>query len=96
MALDGQPAINLNMNQQAENISTNIRSRLQKEEQIMVFLRFLELAKSGNTDKAKSLIDTIARVFEIEQAEADKFMAFIFHTSKSQLNSPDIIGNRPK
>ena len=89
--LDGQPAINLNMNQQAEEISTNIRSRLQKEEQIMVFLRFLELAKSGNTHKAKSLIDTIARVFEIDEAESVKFMAFLFHTSKSQLNCSDIL-----
>jgi ABC-type multidrug transport system ATPase subunit len=86
-----QPAIDLDMNKQAENISINIRSRLQREEQIMVFLRFLELAKSGNANKAKSLIETISRIFEIGQAEADKFSAFIFNRSKSQLNYPDIL-----
>ena len=87
----GHAAVDLNMNQQAKNICTNIRSRLQAEEQVMVFLRFLELAKSGNTHKAKSLIDTIAGVFEIEPAEADKFAAFILSTSASQLNSPDLL-----
>lgn len=87
----GESAIQFDMNKQAEDISANIRGRLQKEEQIMVFLRFLEFAKSGNTQKAKSLIDTIARVFEIDQAEADKFQTFIFHTSRSQLNSRDIL-----
>ena len=87
----GAPSFSLDMNRQTENICTNVRSRLQREEQIMVFLRFLELAKSGNTEKAKTLIDTIARIFEIEQTEADKFMAFIFHTSKIQPDYNDLL-----
>jgi ABC transport system ATP-binding/permease protein len=94
--VDGQPAMDFDMNLQAEAISSNIRSRLQKEEQVMVFLRFLELAKSGNTQKAESLIKTIAGVFGIEQEEADKFMAFIFHDSGSKLNSPDLLIIDPK
>ena len=79
--VSGEPAFPIDMQQEAEKISVNIRSRLQKEEQIMVFLRFLELAKSGNPGKATFLITALARVFEIGQAELEKFTAFIFHRS---------------
>jgi len=82
--VSGEPAFALDMQQEAEKISINIRSRLQKEEQIMVFLRFLELAKSGNPGKANFLITALARVFEIGKAELEKFTAFIFHRSPSE------------
>lgn len=89
--VDGDVAFELNMNQQAQNISTHIKSRLQKDEQIMVFLRFLELAKSGNTEKAKSLFQTLSAVFEINPEELEKFISFTFYTSTDQLLSPDFL-----
>ncbi|HNW50231.1 MAG TPA: ATP-binding cassette domain-containing protein [Prolixibacteraceae bacterium] len=89
--VDGVPAFELDMNQQVHKISTHIKGRLQKDEQIMVFLRFLELAKSGNTEKAKNLIQTLSQVFEINQKELEKFIAFIFFTSTDHLSSPDFL-----
>jgi ABC-type multidrug transport system ATPase subunit len=95
--VEGEPAFPMDMIQQAQKISSHIRSRLQKNEQIMVFLRFLELVKSGNTTKAESLFQVLADVFGIDQPELEKFTAFTFHTS-SQINSPDflIINGNPE
>ena len=89
--IDGEPAFPVDMVQEAHNISTNIRSRLSKDEQIMVFMRFLELVKSGNQSKAKVLIETLANVFEISKTEVDKFIAFIHYSSTDQINSPDFL-----
>ena len=36
--VDGQPAIPVDMVQQARNVSTNIKSWLRKDEQVMVFI----------------------------------------------------------
>ena len=89
--VNGKPAIPVNMVQQAYNVSTNIKSWLRKDEQIMVFMRFLELVKSGNQSKAGVLIDTLADVFEISKAEVDKFIAFILYPSNNQINYPDFL-----
>jgi hypothetical protein len=37
---DGEQLIPVDLNKQARNCRSNIKSRLQKNEQIMVFLRF--------------------------------------------------------
>lgn len=87
----GEPALTVDMVREAHSISTNIRGRLSKAEQIMVFMRFLELVKSGNQSKAKVLIETLAEVFEISSTEVDKFIAFIHYTSTDQINSPDFL-----
>ncbi len=89
--IDGGPAFPVDMVQEAHNISTNIRSRLSKDEQIMVFMRFLELVKSGNQSKAKVLIEVLANVFEISKTGVDKFIAFIHYSSTDQINSPDFL-----
>jgi ABC transport system ATP-binding/permease protein len=89
--VDGEPAFPVDMVQEAYKISTNIRSWLKKDEQIMVFLRFLELVKSGNQSKAEVLFETLANVFEISKTEFDKFIAFIFYTSTDQINNPDFL-----
>jgi ABC transport system ATP-binding/permease protein len=89
--VDGELAFAINMNQQAQKISANIKSRVQKDEQIMIFLRFLELAKSGNTEKAKCIFQTLAEVFEISQGELEKFIDFTFYYSTDQLKSPDFL-----
>ncbi|MGM0622190.1 MAG: hypothetical protein ACQETJ_14145, partial [Bacteroidota bacterium] len=89
--LNGEPVIAVDMVQEANKISTNIRSWLKKDEQIMVFLRFLELVKSGNLSKASLLFETLAEVFEISKPEVDKFFAFIFYTSTEQVNTPDFL-----
>jgi ABC transport system ATP-binding/permease protein len=89
--VNGEPAIAVDMVQEAYKISTNIRSWLKKDEQIMVFLRFLELVKSGNLSKAALLFETLAEVFEISKNEVDKFFAFIFYTDKNQVDNPDFL-----
>ncbi|MDP2887391.1 MAG: hypothetical protein Q8P34_00300, partial [Bacteroidota bacterium] len=89
--VDGEPAFPVDMVQEAYKISTNIRSWLKKDEQIMVFIRFLELVKSGNQSKAAVLFETLANVFEISKTEFDKFIAFIFYTSTDQINNPDFL-----
>jgi ABC transport system ATP-binding/permease protein len=77
-------AFPIDMNQQARSISENVKTRLPKNEQVMVFLRFLELAKYGNTQKAESLFVTLAQVFEIDNGEYLKFCDFIVHGSPKQ------------
>ncbi len=89
--IDGEPAIQVDMAMEAFNISTNIRGLLRNDEQVMVFLRFLELVKNGNQAKAKLLIETLANVFEISKPEVDKFISFIFYPDKDQINSSDFL-----
>jgi ABC transport system ATP-binding/permease protein len=89
--LEGENRSSVDLNEQAQKISTHIKNRLRKNEQIMVFLRFLELARGGNTDKASNLFNTFAQVFEIDKDELDKFITFIFHTSTGQIDSPDFL-----
>ncbi|HEY3370295.1 MAG TPA: ATP-binding cassette domain-containing protein, partial [Prolixibacteraceae bacterium] len=84
-------AFPVDMIQEAYKISTNIRSYLRKDEQVMVLIRFLELVKSGNQSKAKLLIETLASVFEISKHEVDQFVAFIYYTSPDQIDSPDFL-----
>jgi ABC transport system ATP-binding/permease protein len=89
--IEGEPAFPVDMAQQAYDISSNIRSWLKKDEQIMVFLRFLELVKNGNHSKAELLFETLAKVFDIDQAEVDKFFAFIFYPSTEKIDTPDFL-----
>jgi hypothetical protein len=94
----GDSAFPMDMFMQAQKISSHIRSRLKKDEQIMVFLRFLELAKSGNTSKAEKLFEILADVFEINPSEWGKFMTFTFRSSADLIDSPDFLiinGNSP-
>jgi hypothetical protein len=96
--VEGEPAFPVDMVEQAYNISSNIKSLLGKDEQVMVFLRFLELVKTGNQSKAKVLIETLANVFEISKPEVDKFYSFINFTSSEQINTPDFLlinSNKP-
>jgi ABC-type multidrug transport system ATPase subunit len=96
--VEGEPAFPMDMFMQAQKISSHIRSRLKKDEQIMVFLRFLELAKSGNTSKAEKLFEILADVFEINPSEWGKFMTFTFRSSADLIDSPDFLiinGNSP-
>ncbi len=88
---DGEQLIPVDLNQQARTVSSNIKSRLQKNEQIMVFLRFLELAKSGNNGKAETLFTTLSEVFEIDTPEYEKFRQFVFSTSHDDLSSNGFI-----
>ncbi len=89
--VNGKPAILVDMVQEANNISTNIRGWLRKDEQIMVFLRFLELVKNGNTSRAEVLFETLASAFEISQTEVNKFFAFIFYPSTQKIDTPDFL-----
>ncbi|MEI6048706.1 MAG: ATP-binding cassette domain-containing protein [Bacteroidota bacterium] len=96
--LDGESPFTGDLDEQALGISTRIKGRLQKNEQIMVFLRFLELAKGGDTERARKLYNILAQVFDINEAELGKFIDFIFHTSNDQLDSEDflLIDNKEK
>ncbi|MGE5395768.1 MAG: ATP-binding cassette domain-containing protein, partial [Candidatus Saccharibacteria bacterium] len=89
--IEGEPAFPVDMVAEASKISTNIRSLLGKDEQVMVLIRFLELVKNGNQSKAKLLFETLAHVFEISKKEVDLFIAFIYYPSIYQINSPDFL-----
>lgn len=89
--IDGNPSVSVDMAEEVYKVSSNIKSWLKKDEQVMVFLRFLELVKSGNLSKAELLFETLANVFEISKSEMNKFFAFIFYTSAEQINSPDFL-----
>ncbi len=94
--VEGEPAFPLDMNEEALKICNHIRGRLEKEEQVMVFLRFLELAGNGNIRKATGLISTVAGVFEIEKTEEQKFRSFIFRTPEEEAGQSGflVIDNR--
>ena len=96
--VDGELHFPGDLDEQALGISTRIKDRLQKDEQIMVFLRFLELAKGGDTERARKLFNILARVFDINETELNKFIDFIFHISNDQLDSVDflLINNKEK
>ena len=74
----GKSAITFDMAQEAYNVSTNIRSWLKKDEQVMVFMRFLELVKSRNLSNAELFFETLANVFEISETEVKKFHCIYF------------------
>lgn len=93
---EGDIPFPMDMIVQAETISTNIKNRLRKDEQILVFLRFLELAKGGNLSRAEKLFEVLAEVFGINKAERVKFTEFTFHIPARPPDSPDflIINNK--
>ncbi len=77
------------MIQQAESICLNIRGRLHRTEQIMLFLRFLELArKEEDQRKAGELFQTVATAFTITPEDYSKYCTFIYGltTSNTQLD----------
>jgi len=86
----GEPMFD--MIRQAEAICTNIKGRLHRTEQIMLFLRFLELArKRSDQKKAGELFLTIARVFSITNEEYDKYCSFIYGLSGDENISSDFL-----
>lgn len=89
--IEGEPAFPVDMIQEATKISTNIRSWLRKDEQVMVLIRFLELVKNGNQSKAQVLFETLSQVFEISKAEVDLFVDFIHYPSTNRINTPDFL-----
>jgi len=89
--VDGKPAISLNLAEEVNHVSANIKSWLRKDEQVMVFIRFLEIVKSGNQSKAEVLIDTLAGVFEISKFEVDKFISFVYYPSTELIHPSDFL-----
>ncbi len=89
--IDGEPVLPVDMNQQAEKITNRIKSRLPRQEQIMVFLRFLELSRTGETEKAEDLFRIIATEFSIPDADLRKYKEFILSTSPEPLSFPDFL-----
>ena len=79
----GEPMFD--MIQQAETICTNIKGRLHRTEQVMLFLRFLELARNEtHQKKALELFQTVARVFSIPGEEFVKYRSFIYGFSAGE------------
>ncbi len=81
----------IDYNKQAVTICKNLRSRLHKTEQVIVFLRFLELAESGNIEKADRLFLTVAEIFGIDQEKLQNLKTFTFHSSNRNLFSPEFL-----
>lgn len=77
---------------QAEKICNNIKGRLHRTEQIMLFLRFLELARSNTgNQKADDLFLTVARVFSIHAEEYRKYRSFIYGISDEETILSDFL-----
>ncbi|MDD4189878.1 MAG: ATP-binding cassette domain-containing protein [Mangrovibacterium sp.] len=89
--IDGEPVLPVDMNQQAEKIANSIKSRLHRQEQIMVFLRFMELSRTGETENAEELFRILAPAFSISEADQKKYTEFIFSASPETLTSPDFL-----
>ncbi len=89
--IDGEPVLPVDMNQQAGKIAHRIKSRLPRQEQVMVFLRFLELSRTGETHKAEDLFHILADEFSIPDADVKKYEEFIFSDSPEKLSSPDFL-----
>ncbi|MEI7523364.1 MAG: ATP-binding cassette domain-containing protein [Mariniphaga sp.] len=80
------------MIQQAESICVNIRGRLHRTEQIMLFLRFLELVrKDEDKKKAGELFQAVARAFAITSDDYSKYCSFIYGLSDYAENYPDFL-----
>ncbi|MFZ5431566.1 MAG: ATP-binding cassette domain-containing protein [Bacteroidota bacterium] len=88
---EGEQATPDEMVLEAFKISTNLKSLLRKEEQVMVFLRFLELIKDGNQSKARLLTETLSSVFEINETQVSTFISFINYSDKSQVDHADFL-----
>jgi len=89
--IEGEPAFPVDMVQEAYKISTNIRGLIRNDEQIMLFMRFLELVKNGKLLKSRVILETLADVFEINKNELEKFISFTSYTTTDQINSPDFL-----
>lgn len=89
--IEGEPVLPVDMNQQAEKIANHIKSRLHRQEQIMVFLRFMELSRTGEIENAEELFRILASVFSISEDDQKKYREFIFSDSPGSLTSPDFL-----
>ena len=80
------------MIQQAESICLNIKGRLHRTEQIMLFLRFLELVRRDEDQKkAGELFQAISRAFSITPGDYTKYCSFIYGLSDEEVNYPDFL-----
>lgn len=89
--IESEPQVRMDLVYQAGKIANNLKCRLQHKEQIMVFLRFLELTRTGETEKAEDLIDIIAGVFSISREDVGKYRQLIFYSGNEELISPDFL-----
>ena len=91
---EGDPMFDMIL--QAETICNNIKGRLHRTEQIMLFLRFLELArKEDDQRKAGELFMTVARVFSITPEDYAKYCSFIYGLAENEnIHSDFLIVNQ--
>jgi len=89
--IDGEPSIVGDMNSQAGKIAGNLKSRLPYKEQIMIFLRFLELTQIGEKEKAGDLINILAGVFSISPGDVEKYKQLVFYSGHDELNSSEFL-----
>jgi ABC-type multidrug transport system ATPase subunit len=95
--IDDEDESPFDMIAQAETICTNIKGRLHRAEQIMLFLRFLELAKSDSVNKkAEELFLKVAQVFSIHKEEYHKYKTFIYGLSGEEVNYSNFLHIGPE
>lgn len=88
---DEELDMGIDIDEQLEIVSTNIASSLHKNDQIIVFLRFLELTKGGDISKAEDLFNQLSDAFNIPSQEQRKLRAFVFQNDNEVICSPDFI-----
>lgn len=87
----GEPLMPVDLEEQARKIALNLKGRLQHHEQVIALLRFMELSRLGNDQKAKELISILAAAFSIPDQEIGKYRQFINYEDPSQLDGEDFL-----
>jgi ABC transport system ATP-binding/permease protein len=89
--IDGMPMLEIDMEAQAKKIASNLKSRLQHKDQLMAVLRFIELSRLGDPDKARPLISILAEAFSISSEDIEKFRQFIFFHTQFAVRPADFL-----
>ncbi len=71
----------------AGKICNQIKSRIHHAEQLMIFLHFLELAKSDFNSVEHDLYDLVAEIFEIKPCDYLAFKQFIFSDQPEDIDT---------
>lgn len=89
--IDGIAMLEVDTEAQAEKIANNLRSRLQYKDQVMAVLRFMELSRLGDPEKAGPLIKILADTFAISREDLNQYRKFIYFLSGEIQHSPDFL-----
>lgn len=77
--------------QLVSSICQQVKGKIHHSEQVIILLRFLELAADHLRDLDEGLYKTAAEIFEITEPDFRIFQQFIFSASIKEIDSPDFL-----